>query len=66
MVSWQVQAQHRVVKHRPCYVEYRDVDGMLFPFQLRRTVAGVMMEETVVDRFRISAKIDPRKFQVRR
>lgn len=66
MVSWRAQAQDRVVEHRLYYADYRDVDGMQFPFQLRRAVAGVTMEETVFDRFRINAKIDPRKFEVRR
>lgn len=66
MVNWQVQAQDRVVEHRLYYADYRDVDGMQFPFQLRRAVAGVTMEETVFDRFRINAKIDPRKFEVRK
>ncbi|MBI1873637.1 MAG: hypothetical protein HYS05_07085 [Acidobacteria bacterium] len=66
MVSWQVQAQDRVVEHRVYYADYRDVDGIQFPFQLRRSVAGVTIEETVFDRFRINAKIDPRKFEVRK
>ena len=45
------------------YAEYRDVDGMQFPFRLRRSVAGETVEETTFDRFKINTKIDPKKFE---
>jgi hypothetical protein len=59
-------AQAKPIEHRIYYSEYRDVDGMRFPFRLRRAVAGQTIEETTFDRFRINAKIDPRKFEVRK
>jgi len=37
-----------------------------FPFRLRRAVGQDTTEETVFDRFRLNAKIDPRKFEVRK
>ena len=46
------------------YADYRDVDGMQFPFRLRRAVAGDTVEETTFDRFKINVKIDPKKFEV--
>jgi hypothetical protein len=39
---------------------------MKFPFRLRRAVGQDTIEETVFDRFRLNAKIDPRKFEVRK
>ena len=48
------------------YADYRDVDGLKLPFRLRRAVGAETIEETTIDRFRINAKIDPRRFEVRR
>ena len=39
---------------------------MQLPFRLRRAVGPETVEETTFDRFRINAKIDPRKFEVRK
>ena len=66
MVSWTVPTKDKPVEHRLYYSDYRDVDGMQFPFRLRRAVAGQTIEETTFDRFRINVKIDPRKFEVRK
>jgi hypothetical protein len=46
------------------YADYRDADGMQFPFRLRRAIAGETVEETTFDRFRINVKIDQKKFEV--
>jgi hypothetical protein len=54
------------VENRIYYADYRDVDGMKFPFRLRRAVGSDTVEETTFDRFRINAKIDARKFEVQR
>lgn len=51
---------------RVYYADFRDVDGMKFPFRLRRAVNGDTVEETTFDRFRINVKIDPRKFEARK
>jgi hypothetical protein len=48
------------------FSDYRDVDGMRFPFRLRRGVGTETSEETTFDRFRINPKIDPRRFEVRK
>ena len=45
------------------FADYRDVNGMQFPFRLRRAVAGDTVEETIFDGFKINAKIDPKKFE---
>jgi hypothetical protein len=50
-------------EYRIYYGDFRSVDGMKFPFRLRRAVAGETVEETTVDRIRINPKIDSRKFE---
>ena len=54
------------VEYRIYYADYRDVDGMQWPFRLRRATGPDTTEETVFDRFKINTKIDPRKFEVRK
>jgi hypothetical protein len=54
------------VEHRIYYADYRDVDGLQWPFRLRRATGADTTEETTFDRFRINTKIDPRKFEVRK
>ena len=51
------------VENRLYFADYRDVDGMQFPFRLRRAVGADTIEETTFDRFKINAKIDPKKFE---
>jgi len=65
MLMWQAPApqQPTPVEHRMYYADFRDVDGLKLPFRIRRAVAGETVEETTFDRFRINAKIDPRKFE---
>ena len=56
----------RPTENRIYYADYRDVDGMKFPFRIRRAVGATTIEETMVDRYRINTKVDPRKFEVRK
>jgi hypothetical protein len=48
------------------FSDYREVDGLQLPFRLRRGLGTNTTEETTFDRFRINAKIDPRRFEVRK
>ena len=50
------------VENRLYFADYRDVDGLKLPFRIRRAVASDTIEETTFDRFRINAKVDPRRF----
>jgi hypothetical protein len=59
-------ASTRPVENRIYYADYRDVDGLKLPFRIRRAIGATTVEETVFDRYRINAKIDPRKFEVRK
>src|SRR3954471_7144533 len=51
---------------RVYFADYRDVDGMQFPFRLRRATGADTTEETTFDRFKVNPKIDPKKFDVRK
>jgi len=54
------------VENRLYFADYRDVDGLQLPFRLRRAVGADTIEETTFDRYKINAKIDPKRFEVRR
>jgi hypothetical protein len=45
------------------FSDYRDVDGMKWPFRLRRALGADTVEETTFDRFKINSRIDAKKFQ---
>jgi hypothetical protein len=62
----QALAQAKPIDYRVYYGDFRDVDGMKWPFRLRRAIAGETIEETTFDRFRINAKIEPRKFEAQK
>jgi hypothetical protein len=69
LLMWQQpppSPQGKASEVRVYYADFRDVDGMKFPFRLRRAVNGETVEETTFDRFKINAKIDSRKFEARK
>ena len=53
-------------ENRLYFADYREVDGMQFPFRLRRAVGADTIEETTFDRFKVNSKIDPKRFEVRK
>ena len=59
-------ASTRPTENRIYYADYRDVDGVKLPFRIRRAVGATTVEETLFDRYRINAKVDTRKFEVRK
>lgn len=70
MVSWTAPAGRGAaasaapVETRLYFSDYRESDGLRFPFRIRRAVGADTTEETTFDRVRINVKIDPRKFDV--
>jgi hypothetical protein len=48
------------------FADYREVSGLQLPFRLRRALGPDTVEETTFDGFKINAKIDPKKFEVRK
>jgi len=63
VLAVRAKAQATPVEHRLYFADYRDVDGLKLPFRLRRAIGTETTEETTFDRFRVNAKIDPRKFE---
>lgn len=63
VLALRTKAQATPVEHRLYFADYRDVDGVRFPFRLRRAIGTETTEETTFDRFRINTRIDPRKFE---
>lgn len=51
-------------ENRLYFADFRDVDGMQLPFRLRRATGSETTEETTFDRYKLNAKIDPKKFEV--
>jgi hypothetical protein len=56
------QAPPAPVEQRMFFADYRDVDGVRLPFRIRRAAGTETTEETTFDRFRLNAKLDPRRF----
>jgi hypothetical protein len=51
------------VESRLYYGDYRDVNGVKWPFRIRRAIGNDTIEETIFDRVRINVTIDPKKFE---
>ena len=62
VLALRTKAQATPVEHRLYFADYREVDGVRVPFRLRRAIGPETTEETTFDRFRLNARIDPRKF----
>jgi hypothetical protein len=52
-------------EQRLFFADYRDVDGLKLPFRIRRAVGAETTEETIFDRYRINARVDPRRFDTK-
>jgi hypothetical protein len=46
------------------FADYREEGGVIWPHRIRRATNGETTEETTFDRFKLNAKIDPKKFEV--
>lgn len=49
-------------EQRLFFADYKDVDGLKLPFRIRRAAGAETTEETTFDRYRINARVDPRRF----
>jgi hypothetical protein len=63
VLALRAKAQATPIEQRLYFADYREVDGVKFPFRLRRAIGTETTEETTFDRFRVNAKIDPRKLE---
>jgi hypothetical protein len=60
----QTLAQAKPIDYRIYYGDFREVNGLKWPFRVKRAIAGETIEETTFDRIRINARIDPKTFEV--
>ena len=58
-------APRALVEQRLFFADYRDVDGLKLPFRIRRAAGTETTEETTFDRYRINARVDPRRFDTK-
>jgi hypothetical protein len=54
------------IEFRMYYADYREVDGLQWPFRIRRASGADTTEETTFDRFKINTRIDPKRFEGRK
>lgn len=57
-------ARRRVVEYRLYYSDYRPVDAVMVPFRIQRSIDGKPAEEISVDKVKVNAKVDAKKFTV--
>jgi hypothetical protein len=59
----EVQKQPVVLADYQIYFEeWRDADGIKFPFKMRRAMAGTTTEEWTVSKVKVNPKVDPKRF----
>jgi hypothetical protein len=65
-VDKQIQEMQRqppvMVDYTVFFDEWRDADGMKFPFKMRRAMGGETTEEWTISKVKLNPKIDPRRF----
>ena len=44
------------------FEDWRDADGVKFPFKIRRAVGGATSEEWTVNKIKVNPKVDPKRF----
>lgn len=44
------------------FEDWRDADGVKFPFKMRRAMAGTTTEEWTVNKVKVNPKVDPKRF----
>ena len=54
------------VEHRLYFADYRPVGALKWPFRIRRSVGGEVIEELTFERFAVNPAVDPRTFDPER
>jgi hypothetical protein len=67
MVSWTAAGARGAppVENRLYYADYRDANGLRWPYRVRRAVGTNTVEETTFDRFRLNPRLDAKIFGAR-
>jgi hypothetical protein len=58
----QAEAARRLVEFRAYYADFKTVDGVKLPMRISRTIDGRPSSETIFERVRLNARIDPKTF----
>lgn len=61
----EAEAKRRTVEYRLYYGDYREVDGIMVPFKLQRSIDGKPSEELTLENVKVNGRIDPREFEVK-
>ena len=65
-LNWQVQnalnQPPEMADFTVYFEDWRDADGVKFPFKMRRATEGATTEEWSVSKVKVNPKIDPKKF----
>src|SRR6266545_1165176 len=65
-VEKQIQEMQRqppvLVDYAIYFEDWRDVEGIKFPFKMRRAMAGTTTEEWSVGKVKVNPKVDPKRF----
>ncbi len=61
----EAEAKLRTVEYRLYYGDYHEVDGIMVPFKLQRSMDGKPTEELTLEKVKINGKIDAKKFETK-
>ena len=53
----------QLVDYSLYFEDWREVDGVKFPFRIRRAMSGATNEEWTINRVKVNPKIDAKKFE---
>ena len=59
----EAEANRKVVEFRVYYGNYQDVDGIKLPHSFQQSVAGAAASEITIEKYKVNAKIDPKRFE---
>ena len=65
LLRWSDATRGAPVQHQLFYADYREVDGLRWPFLVRHAVGAETVDETTFDRFEVNAPIDAGVFEAR-
>jgi hypothetical protein len=60
----EAEANRRTVEYRIIYGDYKAFSGVQLPTRIQRMIDGQATEELSLEKIKVNAKIDPRKFEV--
>jgi len=59
----EAEANRKTVEFRMFYGDFQSVDGVQLPHHFQQAIAGNPSNEVTIEKYKINAKIDPKKFE---